>query len=227
MSRSLRTRTSITNYAALPDNGDEDEVIQLGPSRLPLEDDAGSDFAPGGDAASDAEHNDDQSEMTLVPNSIVSASSRKGKMKGKPKRKGKADDASKEPSTAEIAAFERPSYRQMYTLPQPSVNHRHKAVPVFRHSAPTERLIQPPRLFEDNPTVPTNAYTSSQTVTERLNRALGYNIAAGPLWELLEDRGWFKEGDWTVDNPSTEAGRRPRVYSGIPIHSQWSTMTGR
>ncbi|KZV71848.1 hypothetical protein PENSPDRAFT_650271 [Peniophora sp. CONT] len=217
MARSLRARNSVTNYAALLDIGDEDDAARPGPSKLPGDDDPGSDFAPGGDAPSDAEQ-DESLEMKLISDLSTPAPSHRPKGKGKTK-------TPKEPLAADLAAFERPSHRQMYTLPQPSVNHRHKAVPIFRHSSSTERLTRAPRLFGENATVSTNAYTSSQPVTERLNRALGYNVAAGPLWELIEDRGWFKEGDWAVDHPGTEASRRPRVYSDVPIYAQWSTLT--
>lgn len=223
MGRSLRARTSITNYAALLDIADEDAAAQPGSSNIPVEDDPGSDFAPGGDALSDAEHEADSPETKLISDPSTAVTSHKPKGKGR----AKTEKPAKEPLASDLAAFERPSYRQMYTLPQPSVNHRHKAVPIFRHTAPTERLSQAPRLFGENATMPTNAYTSSQPVTERLNRALGYNIAAGPLWELVEDRGWFKEGDWAVDLLGTAASRRPRVYSDVPIYAQWSILTAR
>ncbi|VDB82779.1 unnamed protein product [Peniophora sp. CBMAI 1063] len=220
MGRSLRARTNVTNYAALLDVGDDHDDAHSGPSKPPPDDDPGSDFAPGGDAPSDAEHEEDYTEMKLASSLSSPIPSTKTKAKGK----AKAEKTPKEALPADPGPFERPFNRQMYTLPQPSVNHRHKAVPVFRHAAPIERLTCAPRLFGENTTVPTNAYTSSQPVTERLNRALGYNISAGPLWELIEDRGWFKEGNWANDHPGTEASRRPRVYTGITIYAQWSTL---
>jgi hypothetical protein len=115
----------------------------------------------------------------------------------------------------------------MYSLPQPSVNHRHKAIPIFREVDEVERLIREPILFGDNETIGTNNFTYSSRLTDRLNKAHGYNVGAGPLWDLLEDRGWYKERVRRGEQLSAEAMRRPRVYDGINIYCNYSIMNER
>ena len=64
----------------------------------------------------------------------------------------------------------------------------------------------------------TNACGSSTLVSDRVNKSWGYNVGRGPLWELLEDRGWYKEA---FDSPRvTELDMRPRVYQTIPLGYQ-------
>ena len=105
----------------------------------------------------------------------------------------------------------------MYSLPVPSVHHRHKAIPIFRREKCVERLTRPPVLFGANETVPTNSFTSDPAVTGRLNKAWGYSIGPGPLWELLEDRGWYKEAVEPEGGEEKEENRRPRVYPELTI----------
>jgi hypothetical protein len=58
-----------------------------------------------------------------------------------------------------------------------------------------ERLQRAPRLFAPNETLPTYAYASTAVplITRRVGRAWGASIGAGPVWEIVEDLGWFRE----------------------------------
>ena len=61
----------------------------------------------------------------------------------------------------------------------------------------------------------TNAWASSTIVTDRVNKSWGYNVGPGPLWELLEDRTWFKEA--YKSTKFSEKELRPRVHERVTI----------
>ncbi|KAF8632767.1 hypothetical protein AX15_001702 [Amanita polypyramis BW_CC] len=117
--------------------------------------------------------------------------------------------------------------RQQYSLPTPSVHHRHRAVPLFTDTTRVERLTSPPTLSGSNTVSWTNNFTSSPRVTDRVQKAWGYNVGDGPIWELVEDRGWYKEA-YKDSGPSDEFGeakRRPRVYQDIRVRDAWTLLT--
>ena len=49
--------------------------------------------------------------------------------------------------------------------------------------------------------------------------------AYGPLCDLAEARGWYKEAITTGNNTDTEAKRRPRVYHDIRVQDGWEIMS--
>ena len=106
---------------------------------------------------------------------------------------------------------------KMYTLPNPSAHHRHRAIPVYHRKEEVERLDRLPALFEEPRTAFTESMTSSQTLTDRVGKAWGYNVGPGPVWEMLEDRSCFKESTRSKDDPRKEASRRPRVYASLSV----------
>ena len=247
MTRQLRPRKSKPDYASLAsfnnDNGAGTSVSK------PIEEDeinSGSDFEPrkrGADSAEDAEFDEDEDanfdgldedESMLydpaavlalpVPSTTVSdlppaPSAKKGK--GKDKAKAASQRPSVTPSPAQTTK------RQQYSLPTPSVHHRHRAVPLFADTTRVERLASPPKLFEPNHVVWTNNFTSSAKGTDRVQKAWGYNVAEGPLWELLEDRGWYKEGykDPSPGDDIGEAKRRPRVHQDVRVKDGWEVLS--
>ncbi|KAI0034530.1 hypothetical protein K488DRAFT_45316 [Vararia minispora EC-137] len=227
MSRSLRPRKERPDYALLV-SGDPNAAA--GPSNAT--NDAGSDFAPEGDEDALGSE-DDEREKGVDPNEEGDYDEELPKAPrstagGKGKAAAKARTPISAPDTIERNVLtllpEHASHRQMYHLPQPSVNHRHKAIPIFRSEGGlTERLVRAPVLFGPNETVRTNGYTSAQRTTDRLNKALGYNVGPGPFWSLCEDRGWYKEGRRDADNVG-EAARRPRVYEGVGVHHGWNVL---
>jgi transcription factor C subunit 6 len=113
---------------------------------------------------------------------------------------------------------------KMYTLPTPSVHHRHRAVPIFFRTGRVERLLSPPKLFKSPELTSTNNFTYNTLVQERLNKAWGYSISSGPLWELVEDRGWYKEAIEDGVEVEKEANRRPRVYMDVQVKKGWVTL---
>jgi hypothetical protein len=62
-------------------------------------------------------------------------------------------------------------------------------------SVRVERLQRALRLFAPNETLPTNAYVSTAVplITRRIGRAWGASVGASPVWEIVEDLGWFRE----------------------------------
>jgi transcription factor C subunit 6 len=165
-------------------------------------------------------------------------------------------------STALIAT---PTTSARHVLPNPNIHHRHRPVPLF--SGPTataalapaststststpavtlrvERLRHAPLLFAPNETIPTNAYASSPLLTRRVGKAWGTCIGVGPVWQIVEDLGWFREaeklkpgaapeqqvsGEAAVVVPTSEEElvyderrRRPRVYADVAPPEGWA-----
>ena len=162
-------------------------------------------------------------------------------------------------STAPTAT---PTTSTRHVLPNPNIHHRHRPVPLFSGptattapaSTPTstpavlrvERLRHAPLLFAPNETIPTNAYASSPLLTSRVGKAWGTGIGMGPVWQIVEDLGWFREAeklkpgaasehqvsreDVVVESTSEqeqepvydERRRRPRVYPDVVPEEGWA-----
>jgi hypothetical protein len=159
-------------------------------------------------------------------------------------------------STATAPPTAPPTTRQNHALPNPNVHHRHRPLPLFPGPTPptvsasgsvrVERLRRAPRLFAPNETVPTNAYasTAGPVLTRRIGRAWGVSVGAGPVWELVEDLGWFGEGGAEAEARAVrektwdgregaegegegevvvcdESVRRPRVHADVVLPQGW------
>ena len=214
MPRELRKRTARLNYAELLRFEDEDDA---GPShevqRFDEEADSGSDFAPevveGNDEDAEAEDDDGLSDVDF------------GDEAQSPERERSAPSVRAARSTK--AAPRRsvtlaPSIsvgRQAMGSHIPSLHHRHRAIPIYNRRGSVERLSEEPGLFAEPQIVPTRAWGSNDIVTGRVNKAWGYNVGRGPLWELIEDRGWFKESKGFDDE--SESGRRPKVHQTTQV----------
>jgi transcription factor C subunit 6 len=70
----------------------------------------------------------------------------------------------------------------------------------------------------------TNNFTHNVKVTDRVNKSWGYNVGWGPLSDLVEDRGWYKEAVEGVPDMDTEANRRPRVYKNVNVKDGWEVL---
>ena len=153
------------------------------------------------------------------------------------------------------------SARQNYALPNPNIHHRHRPVPLFEGPTASatalkaatatvrvERLQRPPRLFAPNETVPTNAYASAALITRRVGKAWSASVGAGPVWQIVEDLGWFRESEGFLDRgaaqesgqglaPSArqiqgqgqgivcdERARRPRVHDDVALREGWTVF---
>jgi transcription factor C subunit 6 len=160
---------------------------------------------------------------------------------------GSAARRSTAPTPAPAApAVVPPARYNNHALPNPNVHHRHRPVPLFPGpTAPAsavvgvrvERLQRAPQLFAPNETVPTNAYASALPVTCRVGKAWGASVGAGPVWQLVEDLGWFREAveaegvrrggaDGAAPAPAQvcdERARRPRVHAGVALQG-WAVL---
>lgn len=214
MPRELRQRSSRINYAELLRFEDEDEP---GPLRPPpaFEDDgdSGSDFAPEaaveGDEDAEADDDDGLSDAG-VADDFHSASGRALSVSSVRAAKSTKVSARRSVTLAPGISVN----RQAMSSQIPSLHHRHRAVPLYNRHGSVERLTQPPCLFTQPELQLTKAWSFNATVSGRVNKAWGYNVGPGPLWELLEDRAWFKEAD--LDGES-EPARRPRVHQNVKI----------
>ena len=136
----------------------------------------------------------------------------------KDKGKGKVKPENAEATT--VSRLRKPK-EKMYALPNPRVHHR------YRFEGRTERLTVRPSLFETSCLTLTSSFTERPIVSERVNKAWGFNVGYGPLWDLAEDRGWYKEAQaiTTGNNTDTEAKRRPRVYPDIRVQDGWEILS--
>ncbi|KAM6500158.1 hypothetical protein JOM56_003172 [Amanita muscaria] len=245
MTRQLRPRKSKPNYASLAgfaiDDNDDDEAAP-GPSRssaAAVEEecvDSESDFELSKPTAEDEDDEGEDGEFEEDEDAKYDATGPPSTPKGK--GKGKATKTTKPKGTkAKITAtvghpslVARTAKRQQYALPTPSVHHRHRALPLFTDATTrVERLTSCPKLFESNSTtIWTNGFTSSPKVTDRVQKAWGYNVGNGPIWQLVEDRGWYKEaytGKTEDDSEMDDAKRRPRVYHDVGVMNGWSLLS--
>ncbi|KAJ7695972.1 hypothetical protein B0H17DRAFT_1198295 [Mycena rosella] len=251
MSRALRPRKSQPNYAvALGLDDDVDDQPVAGPSRKkkPIldEEDSASDFAPEKEVAQvEAEDEDDGSanasgvdesldlevEDDLPPvNDFVTVSAAKPRPAAKPRAKASAKSKkgvleTTMPSLGSGSGIARTSKRQIYILPTPSVHHRHRAVPLYSHQGRVERLAAKPVLFGPSVTASTKNFTHSLAVTNRVNKGWGFNVGAGPLWDMAEDRGWYKEAVPTDGAVASEAFRRPVTHHGLRVKPGWQLFS--
>lgn len=198
-------------------------------------DNSESDFAPEGkveeeeeeedlsDEDADGEEVEEDFEEEVVPKPKKRASTATTVAKGKGKAKATPASTPKALLTPG-AGLPRTSRRQMYMLPTPSVHHRHRAAPLFARPGSVERITAKPSLFGATQTAVTNAFTHSARITDRVNKSWGYNVGPGPLWQLVEDRRWFKEAALAGKDADTEAKRRPRVYQDLPVKSGWKIL---
>ncbi|KAJ2933737.1 hypothetical protein H1R20_g3376, partial [Candolleomyces eurysporus] len=191
--------------------------------------DSGSDFAPekgekGGIGDDEDAIGEEVAEDEFVPGESVSSKPPKRAPRGASKGKGKAKKATPSAILAPAASLPRTSRRQMHMLPTPSVHHRHRATPLFSRAGFVERLVSRPSLFGPINTTVTNAFTHNTQVTDRVNKAWGYNVGPGPLWQLTEDRRWFKEAITTGKDADCERSRRPRVYPDVPVKNGWKVI---
>ncbi|KAI0672794.1 hypothetical protein C8Q78DRAFT_1077122 [Trametes maxima] len=229
MARTLRTRTSRPNYAALAGSHEDDNGA--GPSNITPEfeeDDSGSDFAPdpvvddqaeeeAEDMALDAEGEVDEEEpptkrkryvASTRENSILEYGSANVVSKSK-----KTPAKTPKRSVTVVPGLAFSSNKQTYALP--SLHHRHRSIGVYKKEGKIERLTCSPGLFQPEATTLTNAWASSEVVSGRVNKSWGYNIGPGPSWELIEDRGWFKEAQTIAGTSEREL--RPRVYQHLAL----------
>ncbi len=244
MTRQLRPRKNKPSYAALFAVDEDEDEPRAGPSSIPrtfVEDevDSESDFEPerkensvAEEPLQDEDEDEDEDAIGEIDDEedvveVVKPRTLKRKRKSSPQPavpKPKAKLKIKTDTSAKVIVGPKGSKRQNYVLPTPSVNHRHRAVPLYSREGRVERLTAPPTLFSRPATTLTNGFTVNSKVTDRVNKAWGYNVGPGPLWELAEDRAWYKEALTTGDSVDIEFMRRPRVYSDVGLPNGWEIL---
>lgn len=253
MPRALRPRKSQPSYAVAFAEDEVDGQPVAGPSRKKVleEDDSGSDFAPEKEVApvdrdedeisADASgideslDPDDVGDLTLADDSIAISTAKPrpaGRTAGPSRARAKGSAKAKKavpdvvmPSLGSGSGIARTSKRQIYILPTPSVHHRHRAVPLYSRTGRVERLAVKPVLFGPSVTAPTNNFTHNAAVTNRVNKGWGFNVGAGPLWDMVEDRGWYKEAVVTGGDVEIEANRRPITHHGLRVKPGWKILS--
>ncbi|KAH9931712.1 uncharacterized protein BXZ73DRAFT_90130 [Epithele typhae] len=227
MSRQLRTRKSRPNYAELAGLGEDDD--DAGPSNHVDSELSGSDFD---DNAAAQDHHDEDEEMVFDPEEDGlddeagpskrrrQASTREAPVldeeyiSAAPRRKKAGTKAASKKAAPSIANLASASSRQVHA-PLPNKDHRHRSTGLYRREGGAERLASPPSVFGPENLAETSAWGASNLIAERVNKSWGYNTGPGPLWELIEDRCWFKESHGGAR--ITEADLRPRVYPDVSL----------
>jgi transcription factor C subunit 6 len=250
--RPRKSRPSYVAMAGLDLDGDtnpSDGTPEAGPSKKPAptydEADSGSDFSPEKDTVLPPEDPDDEEDEVLNNpeadededlglgdnvQDFLDHTPKPKATKGKSKAKFSHTELQiHRPIIPDRPPIPGPSIprgakRQMYVLPAPSVHHRHRAVPLYSRMGRVERLASRPSLFKPYEVIMTNNFTQNHKVTDRVNKSWGYNVGNGPLWEMVEDRGWYKEAIESVPEMDREEYRRPRVYQDIGVKSGWEVL---
>ena len=224
MPRELRQRSSRPNYAALLRYEDEDEA---GPSnaKLPIEDeiDSGSDFAVEDGEQPVEESDDEDDEMRASEGERVSAtypSDEEGAIVVTTQTKKKAPKR-----TAKKVTLAPGISARQQSIIIPTTHHRHRAVGLHNPASdnPVERLTQLPLPFKPPKIAPTNNFSFDDRVKLRVPKSWSCNLGPGPLWELMEDRGWFSEAA-LVKGPN-ESVRRPRVHQKVQVSKKFAILT--
>ncbi|KAG6860593.1 hypothetical protein C0995_009483 [Termitomyces sp. Mi166 len=230
MTRTLRPRKSQPSYVALAgiELGDDG----AGPSkRAPVyndeDGDSGSDFAPetdrdaeGEEEGVDEDEDEDMEPEEDAPNVVPSVSITHSRRSASVlETKAKTIRNLAKPSVS------RASKRQQYVLPTPSVHHRHRAVPLYTRTGRVERLETRPVLFKASKITMSNNFTQNAKVADRVNKSWGYNVGPGPIWELVEDRGWYKEAVEKVPDMDSDGNRRPKVHKNILVKAGWKVLS--
>ena len=113
---------------------------------------------------------------------------------------------------------QRPTAKASSSLP--AKDHRHRPGSLWFPPSNITRLSAKPGMFSFPDIIPT---TSSENlgISHRVKKAWMYCISAGPCWELLEDRAFYKE-EYVNYEPTSRRGRlqRPLVYTDMPSTSR-------
>jgi hypothetical protein len=101
------------------------------------------------------------------------------------------------------------------TTALPAKDHRHRPGSLWCPPSGVTRLATKPEMFCTPNVLPTTS-TEDLGIAHRVKKAWMYCISAGPCWELLEDRVFYKE-EYTGYVRSSRSGRveRPLVYMDL------------
>jgi len=139
----------------------------------------------------------------------------------------RVQQATPAPSESTMPAIATPRAAKTYALPNPSAHHRHRAIPVLFREEMVERLDEPPSLFKEPHIVWTNSMTADHSLINRVSKSWGFNVGAGPVWQIMEDRSCYKESLRSGAGPEKESSRRPRVYHNVTVRPGWEVLVNQ
>jgi transcription factor C subunit 6 len=94
-----------------------------------------------------------------------------------------------------------------------SGGHYKRPPPLYLRPAPIRRLIEEPKPLGTPRTVPSNSGHGQPLVQSRIAKSWARCIGLGPIWQLIEDRSWFKERAEFDEELET----RPCVYEDLEL----------
>ena len=118
--------------------------------------------------------------------------------------------------TQNLLSVSRPHRPGISVAPNiPSKDHRHRPNGLWAPPSDVYRLVSPPIPLSKFEVVRTNS-ADHPAVMQRVKKAWANSSGIGPVWELLEDRAFFKE-EWTGYDLSSRKGRkrRPVVFPNV------------
>jgi len=265
MARKLRERTSKVSYAVrFPglsgDEGEPEQPSSEDEGYTPLATGSGkideSDFEPGSDVIpevelededaegeedeEDAEGEDVMEDMDFLETKKDTHSKGKAKAgatsgisfsEGNPSSTKRQLSIPKDKTASQVSRAARPSTASQGT---------HRPWSVYIAPGVTRRLSRLPRsLVEcDNSVSQVTKGSADATIGDRVAKAWIHDLGHGPVWELVEDRGWFKEGSpkqeigsnltstdkMDVDGAMRDEELRPRVYQELVMDIEASPV---
>jgi len=122
------------------------------------------------------------------------------------------------PGTQNLLSVSRPHRPSISVAPNlPSKDHRHRPNGLWAPPSDVYRLLSPPIPFSKSEVIRTNS-ADHAAVMQRVKKAWANSSGIGPVWELLEDRAFFKE-EWFDYVLSSRKGRklRPVVFPTVKV----------
>ncbi|KAF8550445.1 hypothetical protein OG21DRAFT_1446590 [Imleria badia] len=243
MPRELRPRKPRPSYVDLSENGIEDNENVAGPSKIHHVDEEGdseSEFepdplgskkVPSSDEDEDVAMDDAQDPESEPEVQVQETLKQRRKTPSSRKPAPRTPITSGSPGMLVSLKTRKDQSRRLppktYALPNPSGHHRHRAIPVFFREEMVERLDEPPSLFKEPRIVPTNSMTADHSLVNRVSKSWGFNVGAGPVWQIMEDRSCYKESIGSGAAPEKESSRRPRVYPNVSVRPGWQVLTNQ
>lgn len=126
------------------------------------------------------------------------------------------DASTSTPGIQNLLSVSRPHRSGVSVAPNlPSKDHRHRPHGLWAPPSDVYRLLSPPTPFSESKVIRTYS-ADHPAVMQRVKKAWANIYGTGPVWELLEDRAFFKE-EWTGYDLSSRKGRklRPVVFPTV------------
>ena len=130
------------------------------------------------------------------------------------------------PGTQNLLSVSRPHRPGINAAPNlPSKDHRHRPNGLWAPPSDVYRLLAPPNPLSQSELVRTNP-ADHPSVMQRIKKAWAHSSGTGPVWELLEDRAFFKE-EWVDYDLSSRKGRKPRPVVFPTVRAQQLPILSR